>query len=289
MGNFIYLSDTHVGTDAVGYYQQTSYVKYFPQIIVKLRAWLLEHTDVKFVLHGGDMIDKTSSQNIALAAELFAQLPVPTYLCLGNHDVTENNAIDLWMKYGNTFFKNNNYFYSIVYSDYAIHVMPCHWCEKTNFWSKTGSQKPYFLDDQIEYLDKIISKNSDKIHIVLTHAPVFGLPISQTGFTEPYHPSTELFKNKMTELAKRYSSLKIVLGAHNHMNMCVKYSDSTFITTSSFSEAPFDFKYFNTDNNTISMSTISLFRNVDFAVDYDFNKTFVQGRPSDRNFDCQVD
>ena len=68
------------------------------------------------------------------------------------------------------------------------------------------------------------------------------------------------------------------------MNMHLEVDAVNYVTASSFSETPFDFKLFGITPTSISMSTPNLFDRMDFKGEYDFDKTFVQGREKDRSF-----
>ena len=281
---FIYIADTHFGANPVVYSQQHAYNEYLPEIIQALKKWIIDNGNIDFILHGGDIIDELSKTNINLVKQVFLDLPVPVYLCLGNHDLTEKNSLALWLDNAGRFFKENKPCYCIEYDNYVVHVMPSQWSEIPYYWNQE-QQNIDFLDEQLQDLEKNISKYSDKkIQILLTHSSVFGLPVEQTGFSEPYHDPGKKFHEIILGLAEKYSSLKVVLGAHNHMNMYLRNEYAHFVTVSSFSEVPFEFKHFKIDDNNISMSTVSLLENINFKIDYDFNKTYVQGRPCDRTF-----
>ncbi len=282
---FIYLTDTHLGADPIGYYQQYSYNKSFTEIIAALKTWIIDNGNIDFILHGGDIIDQTSEANIDLAKKEFSDLPVPLYLCLGNHDLTAINSLNTWLVNAENFFMDNKPCFCLENDLYAVHVMPSYWCETPYYWDRE-EQNVNFSDEQIQSLEKNLLKYSDKkVQILLTHSPVFGLSAEQTGFDEPYHETKEKYVDIILEIVKRHSSLKVVLGAHNHMNMHLQRSNTHFVTASSFSETPFEFKHFKINENGISMSTISLLKNINFIADYDFNKTYVQGRPCDRAFE----
>ena len=284
MSSFIYVTDSHIGADPIGYHQQPSYVKRISEIIDVLEKWLRKHRDVDFVLHGGDLVDEMSDAIIDVATELFNRLSVPTYLCLGNHDLSEENAIAHWMDRGASFFPEGTPCYTIVEKKYALHVIPSHWCDSPYFWDRKV-QNANFTTEQLEQLESNLLANADKIQVLATHNPVFGLPMTQTGFEQPHHPPDKMFTEAMTQIVKRHPSLKVVLGAHNHMNMNFSHSGVNYVTASSLTESPFDFKYFQVDDLAISMSTISLSGDVEFTVEYDFEKTFVQGRECDRRFE----
>ena len=103
---FVYIADSHVGAGDVGYRQQPRYADRLPELAALLDAWIRQAGDIDFVLHGGDLIDVTSVDNIRAARELF-RLSVPVYLCLGNHDLTEENALDLWLAEAPAFFPDD--------------------------------------------------------------------------------------------------------------------------------------------------------------------------------------
>ena len=60
---------------------------------------------------------------------------------------------------------------------------------------------------------------------------------------------------------------------------------SSRVTVSAFTETPFDFKVFEIGKNgSVEMKTVNLASEVSFPTRYDFDKTYVQGRPCDRSF-----
>ena len=103
MTRFIYLADTHIGAGSGGYIQQPRYVEHMPTLMANLCAWIETDGGIDFVLHGGDMVDHVCEANVRLASELFA-LPVPVYLCLGNHDMDHPKAVDVWLDAAPEFF-----------------------------------------------------------------------------------------------------------------------------------------------------------------------------------------
>lgn len=281
---FIYIADTHLGAETIGFFQQNTYSKFLPDILKALKNWVVENSKIDFVLHGGDIIDKTSEVNIKSADALFSTLPVPVHLCLGNHDLTENNSLELWLKHSTNLLYKNKPCYCIEGENYALHVIPSHWCDSPYYWN-LKDQDPNFTNEQIKELENNLLRNSDKqIQILSTHSPVFGMPTEQTGFEKLFHSVPDEFTKKILNIIEKHKNLKLILGAHNHLNIHQEKGDKHFVTASSFSETPFEFKHFKINQNTISMSTVTLLENINFKSTYNFNKTFVQGRPCDRSF-----
>jgi len=275
------MADTHLGANPMGYQQQRGYPAKLPEIRTALTEFLLPEHRVDFVLHGGDMIDAATDDQIRAAAALFT-LPVPVYLCLGNHDLTEPDAMARWMKHAPGFFPGGTPEYTITTEDCAIHVAPNHWEERPFYWR--NKQEAHFSATQIERLNRQLAIRPHLPHLVLTHSPVYGLPVEQTGFSAPCHCPCESFTAGMTALAAGHGNLKCVLGAHNHMNMRVAHNSVEFVTVSSLVETPFEFKLFEVTPHAISMSTVALKPALPFGDDYNAAKAFVQGRTVDRSF-----
>ncbi len=277
---FIYITDTHIGgSDIKGYIQQKRYLKHFDALIDVLAEWIEQH-NIDFVIHGGDMVDESSSENIAKAVNLFAKLPCPVYFTPGNHDLTEDDSVEKWLSAAPGFFNDESVNFSFCRDDIKFNFISCHWGKKTYFWNPSETQTPYFLEEQNALLGD--GKNS-KYEILITHAPVFGLPCEQTGLDVPLHPPAGEFSNIIHEQTRRHE-IRLALGAHTHMNMHLLKDGVHYVTASAFSETPFEFKVFELDKESLSMETISLADKMNFRTEYNFNKTYVQGRACDRSF-----
>ena len=282
MTRFIYIADTHFGAAIMGYQQQRGYPEKLSEILASLRDFINADGSIDFVLHGGDMIDSATDENIAAAVNLF-DLPVPVYLCLGNHDLTTPQALDRWLTFAPNFFhENHNPEYSIVSDDCVVHVVPNQWETQPYYWNDT--QDVHFSKEQSVYLSKMVKTSPHLPHIILTHSSVLGLPMEQTGFDAPYHSPNKSFEKSMIDFVARHSNVKCVLGAHSHMNMRIEQAGVEFVTVSSLTEIPFEFKLFDLTPQSVVMTTVSLTPSFDFNGEYNEDKAFVQGRSIDRAF-----
>lgn len=279
MTRFLYIADTHWGSAANGYKVQPKYGDKLPELLGVLKEWIKENGDVDFVLHGGDMIHETDEASIQRAVELF-DLSVPVHLCVGNHDLTIENGIDEWLRLAPVFFGESPN-YAIHADDCLIHVIPNHYGTEPYLWNKT--QDSHFLDSQVETLEHRIDSHPEARHMILTHSPVLAIPQEQTGLSEPFHEPPESFTKTVTGLAEKHNVL-CVLGAHSHVNMNKELNGVNYVTVSSFVESPFEFKLFEIGKDTLSMQTHNLKDLVDFGADYNWDKTFAQGRACDRGF-----
>lgn len=271
-----------MGANPMKYHQQAGCPEKLPEILLKLNQYIKKAGNIDFILHGGDMIDSTSDEAIVMAAKHF-EFDIPLYLCLGNHDLTEKNSLERWLELAPQYFqdkKNPNH--TITMNDCIIHVFPNHWEEQPYYWGTT--QDAYLSEEQLKKLSNDLNESVNLPHLVLTHSPVFGLPTEQTGLSEPYHPASTTIKTLLTTLTAEHKNIKCVLGGHNHLNSHTEHNGVHFITASSFAETPFEFKLFDITANSMTMSTLSLADSLDFKVEYDSEKSYVQGRPIDREF-----
>ena len=281
MTRFIYLSDTHWGVAAPGYTMQHAQPYKLPELLVALEEWIAKHGPVDFVLHGGDMIDSTSEENIDYVAQTF-QLSVPVYLCLGNHDLTSSDAVEMWLDRTPNFFIGGPNF-TLETSDCLLHIVPNQWGPVPYYWN--GVQEPHFSTVQERFLIDGLGRDSHRVHILSTHSPFYGVPVDQTGLNQLFHHPPQAFVDRGQSLLKTHSNLLFILGAHSHINTCIEQDGRHLVTSSSFVEVPFDFKFINISDGHITMTTYCLVDHIDGAASYDFGKTFVQGRVCDRTIE----
>jgi len=328
MTRFIFIADTHCGSTEKGYQQQKRYPDNIPGIIEKLDDWIRQDASIDFVLHGGDMIDFTSKENILNAVKFFS-LSVPVYLCLGNHDLTKEDALDMWLTYAPSFFPEGKPNYVIRHKDITVYVIPNHWCEHPYYWEE--ELFPHFREEQFEFItnevkrpnkqsgntdcyrntnccqngsnqdgynygscnqgnssnfhhDNETEQNNEKnnISILCTHGIVAGVPAEQTGYETDIHVPPESFRNEVKEIIMLDPRIKCVLSGHSHINTNVRRDGVYYVTASSLTEVPFEFKLIEVDSTMLKISTIPLAPYVSFSYEYNYDRTYVQGREKDR-------
>ncbi|MDD4181458.1 MAG: metallophosphoesterase [Victivallaceae bacterium] len=277
---FLYIADTHLGgSDRAGYRQQERYLAHFEHLMAVFAQWIKQRGDIDFVIHGGDMVENSSTQNIVEAVRLFEQLPCPVYLSLGNHDLTEGDSVNKWLALAPDFFCGRSVDFSFVQENVKFDLLSCHWGKQVYRWNDSEPQIPYLNKEQIG----LTARDRNNYHVLVTHSPVFGLPPEQTGLDKYLHPPVGSFGDTIHRLALN-QGISLVLGAHTHMNMHHCKDGIHYVTVSAFSEIPFEFKIFELNGKNISMETVSLVDKVDFNGIYNFDKTYTQGRPCDRSF-----
>lgn len=285
MTRFVFLADTHVGARPMGYQQQPGHPARLPELLNALRERIAAEGGADFVLHGGDLTDAATEENIGAAAAAFAALGVPVRLCLGNHDLTAPDAAELWRKNAPEFFAGGRPEYTILTPDIAVHVAPNHWCEQPYFWK--DRQREHFSEDQLAWLRSELRRRPDLPHTLVAHSPVFGLPPEQTGLDAPLHAPGVEFAETVFALADEFPQLRLVLGAHNHMNSRVERRGVQYVTVSSFVETPFEVKWIEVSSARLAMRTLRL-GTTESPGEYRPDHAYAQGRDQDRTLETRL-
>ncbi len=281
---FVYLTDTHLGAQhGRGYVQQPRYADRLPELLALLDAWICRQDDpgIAFVLHGGDMVDAISEDAVQMARKVFA-LSVPVYLSLGNHDLTDPRAAEMWLQGAPEFFPSGGLSYSLEGAEWMLHVLPTQWCDRAYYWD--AEQQAHFLPNHVADLVGRLVQRPEILHLICTHGEVAAVPAMQIGRSVPYHPPLASYAASVLDLVQQFPQLRGVLAGHNHINTHTILAEAHAITASAFTETPFEFKVFEISEGKLSMETVSLMSRVSFRADYDWDKTFVQGRFCDRSF-----
>jgi 3',5'-cyclic-AMP phosphodiesterase len=227
------------------------------------------------------MVDAVSAGTLAAARAMF-DLRVPLYLSLGNHDLTQPDSEAMWLSEAPDFFPGGQLAYSLSGVGWMLHVLPTQWCATPYIW--LDEQEAHFLLEHLVHLEATLAQHSELVHLICTHAEVMPVPADQIGQPEPYHPPLQSYQSVVKSLICRFPQVKAIIGGHNHINTHGFLSTAHAVTGSAFTEAPFEFKVFEINADHLSMETVSLMSRVSFRADYDWDKTFVQGRRCDREF-----
>jgi predicted phosphodiesterase len=281
MPKFVYITDTHYGVSTVKFFEQPSYPQQLPALLALLDARIRQDPDIRFVVHGGDMVNECTEAAIKRLPEVF-HLLVPVYLCLGNHDLTHPDALRYWLSGAPDFFPTGAPYFSLPFDGCFLHIVPNQWCEAPYYWQ--DAQDAHFPPDQLEAVGQTIRQNPGSAHIFCTHSNVTGILPEQTGFDGPYNSPRESFSQQVFAFADRHPQLRCVISGHTHVNSIVQRNGVRYLTSSSFVETPFEYKIFAANGGNVSMSTENFAQAVRFSAEYDLKRTFVQGRPEDRGF-----
>lgn len=255
---FLYLTDTHWGFGENGYCIQPRY-KADPETVMKRLARWIKAEGIDFVVHGGDIVDHGTPEEIDLAVSLCGELPVPVYLSLGNHDLMEPDSMDLWRSKATALLPEGRDCFHVDIADYAsLYVVGHHWLPDRDFyWDKEGDLLPRLSADQIDALDSFMQECNRPV-IAVTHAPLNEVPASQRGTDAPFHPPYLPYLETWNDLARRHPNLRLVLTGHNHAHSNHDHGGYVSCTTGAFSETPVQARLVTVSPQEIAVDTVSL-------------------------------
>lgn len=274
---FVFITDTHLGSDGTGFHQQPTHPQMLGEILAALDGWIAGRGDIDFVLHGGDVVDRGTATNIEQAAQAF-RLCVPVYVALGNHDLTEPDSLETWLQTAPHFFDGQGDF-TLSRQAAAIHLAVCQWGDQPYLWNKRLDA--HLLAAQQDRLLQAIANQSQRRHVLCMHSPVLGIPVEQSGQEASLHAPPEPFERWALDLACK-GPIALCLGGHSHANTCCLRDGTCFVTASSLIETPFEFKLVSIDADWLEVETVSLAPLLGQTCQIDQAKAYVLGRACDR-------
>lgn len=285
---FLYLTDTHLGFGESGYCIQPRYKDDAVMLFERLGRWI-ESQKIDFVVHGGDLVDHGSEEEIELAVALCKKLPVPTCLALGNHDLAQPDSMGNWRLKGASLLPGGRDCYHVNAGDLvSLYVVGHHWHPESAFyWDIDEEQLPRLSETQIGELDAFLS-NSRQPVIVVTHAPLNAVSAAQVGGSEPFHPPYAPYLETWTGLARRHPNLRLVLSGHNHAHSNYNHGDFISCTTGAFSEVPAQARLICVDSRKITVETISLAGPLGLSTELNQNQSWCVGPANEHAFSIPV-
>lgn len=162
---FAHITDTHFGVSEQDYNGHNFHVQEgHPEQLVEIVSALevvVQREGLDYIIHSGDMINEYSVKNIQDSYEIFSQLSVPVYLCLGNHDLWHVNgatsAKSDWLHCAPNFFKGDVNF-SIAHKDCLLHIVPNQWGADHYEW--TNTQTASLNESQQDFLERAVRAHS---------------------------------------------------------------------------------------------------------------------------------
>lgn len=283
---FVYLTDTHLGCDATGYYLQPRYLNQHRVLFEGLAQWIKQY-DIDFLVHGGDLTDHGTDEEINHATELCSLLGAPVYLCLGNHDLAQPDSMQKW---------RNSAFWRADGRDgdvgcYAVDIGPAtlivanhHWhADIDDRWLHHEPQTPRF-DAQQERAIRLRLQQANKPVIAVTHAPLNAVTIDRSGEIDTFHPPHPPYLTTWQRIATEHSQLRLVFCGHNHANS--KHDHGSFVSCSTvaFTEVPAQLRLVTVSTQQIEVRTVALAEIFGLTKDLDADQSWCLGSSEDQHF-----
>ncbi|MBH44824.1 MAG: hypothetical protein CMD88_05150 [Gammaproteobacteria bacterium] len=159
----------------------------------------------------GDLVDDETDLGYQNLKTLLFGIKCPIYLIPGNHDspAAIKSICDDRIKFTNSFILNN---------DWVMFLFNT---------KKIGTHSGIFSEDDIEKLNKLLEKHTEKNFIIFLHHP----PIS---INSPWMDTMSIMNpNELYSLTKKYTSIKGIFCGHVHQEFESTINNAKFYTTPS--------------------------------------------------------
>ncbi len=199
------------------------------------------------VVFSGDMVNKPLDSEFDVFLNAAKKLKAPFYPALGNHDVGVGGGLSkqtiIAKLDANCQWLNLEIpYYYVIKGDYIFIFM-----DGTN--DKIVTANGFFGKDELNFLDKTLSENSDKKAVIVHHFPPM----------PPYKSINHEILNKEDYFAviDKHPNVIMVLSGHFHASKAVQRNDVLYITTPSMIEYPHAFRYLkvNDDSDEITIES----------------------------------
>lgn len=223
---FIQVSDAHLSSNSE-----------FSQRVLKAAVEdINKQENISFVVFTGDNINNPDENNLREFIKIVERLNVPYYLVLGNHDVykakglskvkyfeitRENNPLKRQNSANYKFTKGNFLFLTV---DGAKEIIP-------------GSIG-YYRKDTLNWVDKMLRKNSKKSAIIFQH-----FPVEYPEGVENKLKTHRTYKvEEYQQLLDKHDNVLAILSGHFHINGEIMKNGVYHISTPSLITIPYSYK-----------------------------------------------
>lgn len=204
------------------------------------------YKDISFVVFTGDNIDKANPNDLCLFLDIVKNLKVKPYILVGNHDLFKSHGMT-----------KENYMYLVRKKLGHYHPNKANYVFKKGnivFVSMNGvkevipSSNGYYKENELIWLDKILTKYSNKKVVILQHFPLID---TKTKNHSLYR------KEDYEQVLKKHNNVISIISGHYHENIEEKDGGIYHIVTQKFDNN----KYYklieiDTDINMIYTSLI---------------------------------
>lgn len=261
----VFATDLHLGAAEGDFHQQAYWAEGLPHLVEclvdRLQRWKAD-----MLLLGGDLVGDVSPQRILQCVDLLRRIELPTFVCLGNHDLSCADAISLWRD-------ALARWPSARLADAAVSFPACdlillnnHWIDDLAGqrrpelrWRRGSPNHPCLTAGQIQWLDQaLVSGPAKRPAIVAVHADLDALPPELTGLPQPIHVPPADYADAFNAVADRHPRLRLVLNGHNHATHALRQGRRAHMTCGSMSEFPFYVRLVEVTADAIDVTTRSL-------------------------------
>ncbi len=187
-----------------------------------------------FVVFLGDNVDKSREDDVIGFMQAIHSIRLPYYIVLGNNDAHRLSGIekDVYLDIVTTFNRNQEdkklYYYFKPNSDFICVVLDA----TPNF---APSKHGEISDEQLDWLDKLLTKNPKKLFIIFHHCPLIPPRVE--------YQLSMLNTEKYESILKKHSNVVIVSSGHYHQELVTKDKNGIrHISAPAFKDMPYSYQ-----------------------------------------------
>lgn len=221
--NFIQVSDIHFSLNEPN---TEKYLSFLTLAINKKKP--------DFTAFLGDNIDKSKELNLLGFMQLIYSIKKPYYIILGNHDaysaggIEKKEYMDIISVFNHNQKRKKTYFNFRINRDAIGIVLDVN----SNFVPSKHGKVP---DEQVNWLDNLLTKNSDKLFFIFQHVPL--LP-PRTEY-ERSLINTEYYSNML----RKHKNVILISSGHYHQEMVrTDSSGIVHISAPAFKNKPYQYQ-----------------------------------------------
>ena len=255
----LFMTDTHVGAGSTGFQQQPRCPQLLGPLFESLKK-LVRDRHVGYLLHGGDLTELGTAEQIEQSVGLLRSLNVPAAMCLGNHDLTTPASYGLWTEalatagiaVADCVVAVANWDIILVNTRWSIERQPGY------LWTRAVPCVEAITDSQLAWLENVLQQNANRPAIVMTHVPLDPLPPRLTGLEKPIHGAHADYVQKLESTLNRHSRVKLVLAGHNHVNCATRQNGRIHLSTAATLEPTFEARLIHLRPQAVRIETVPL-------------------------------
>lgn len=177
-----------------------------------------------FIVFTGDNIDKANSKDLELFLNIIKDLKTKPYILVGNHDLFQSR--EMTKEYYMRTVQKKLGFYHPNKPNYVLKKKNVVFIAMNGVKEVIPMPYGYFRQDELAWLDKTLTKYSDKKVVILQHFPLL----------ETKRESHNIYKKEnYLQILNRHNNIIAIVSGHYHENREEKIDGINHIITKNFS------------------------------------------------------
>ncbi len=308
---FVVITDTHYnipGSAADMEWWNRFFLSRIEEISAALIA-TIKSLAPDFLIHCGDFTNDSKIEHFSYGLEVMKACSCPYFIVFGNHDgylahTREKVAPMLNLEGGKLYYASEMAGMRFYFLDSAYWITSDADFHDYLDWDKY-KQKGYKgsgpLWEEVEWLRRELTRHDTDPSFIVTHVPFYskshypvgrlpkGQPVPESPLSASQIGTYCYYHEALRDITHTFPHLRMVFAGHWHIHDLVADNGVYHCQTGSLIEYPFQLRLIECDGHSLTSSIVSL-DGPDFAKDSfveEWDNTWVNGRPEDRNFNLR--